>query len=183
MYLWSKWFGITELSYKVSVSGDGKTNLDGMFGRFMALLLQACKAGASYWSATSILNTYDMSSGISGVLLFIFTPLWDNEPSTDEDRLRQYTILELDAGEGVIVGRHHSGMGSGMKISLESIVDKWHIGDPSPPECLSVATENQESTIGSSTLHTVAPFLSKKEVSKLEKINQPPKTEELIGTE
>ena len=84
---WSKLVGIEEKTYKISVAGCGKSNLDGMFGRFSVVLSNAVDKGGSYYNMESIIDLVSESNGLSASQIVGFTP----------DRSNQLTV-EIDNG-------------------------------------------------------------------------------------
>ena len=61
---WKHWTGIDEVSLQITPAGDGKTSLDGMFGRVNQLLKQAVANGHSYWHANLIGKALESTDGL-----------------------------------------------------------------------------------------------------------------------
>lgn len=51
---WKVWTGIEEKKYRLTPAGDGKTCLDGMFGRMSTILSTSVDAGASYYNMETV---------------------------------------------------------------------------------------------------------------------------------
>ena len=51
---WKIWTGVDEIVYRLTPAGDGKSVVDGMFGRLNTVLSSALNMGASYWNFQTI---------------------------------------------------------------------------------------------------------------------------------
>ena len=71
---WERWAGVTESVYRVSPAGAGKSNLDGMFGRLKKMLDDAVDSGASFWDASTIVETADAAGGMPATTFLEYTP-------------------------------------------------------------------------------------------------------------
>ena len=51
---WKLWTGVDEISYRITPAGDGKSALDGMFGRLNTFLRSAVDQGRPYFNSATI---------------------------------------------------------------------------------------------------------------------------------
>jgi hypothetical protein len=134
MPLWKEWTGVEEKSYRISVSGGGKSNLDGLFGRLSFVLKRAVNRGGDFWDAKTVAEAVKMAGGISACSFHVFLPVRGDDWTTKVDCLKQYTKLHL-LESGDILGFFHSEYGSGTVIRATEVNSKWTRGCiPSPPE-------------------------------------------------
>jgi hypothetical protein len=68
---WKDWVGIEKIVNWISAAGDGKSPLDGMFGRMNAVLSSAIDSGYSYFDSASTLSAIEASGGLSATSLFL----------------------------------------------------------------------------------------------------------------
>ena len=128
--LWESWVGVTEVVFRITVAGGGKSCLDGMFGRLSAILSTAADTGRSYWNSETILRaTEDAGTGLTDTNVMIFTPdrtvrlhSETNESVDMEGVLR--TELRDD---GSLTAYRHSGIG-GFGISRFAL-SLYHVNE------------------------------------------------------
>eukprot|EP00980_Cylindrotheca_fusiformis_P025942 scaffold14950_cov156-Cylindrotheca_fusiformis.AAC.1 len=123
---WSKWTGVTEVKFRITPAGDGKTCLDGMFGRYNRILSTAVDNGASYWNAKTILTALEASNGLSSTTFVGYSPLRLQNPlSVELVRNAKYsssiltTILASDCSMSTQMLSYafkHTGYGSGKAL-------------------------------------------------------------------
>jgi hypothetical protein len=136
---WKHWTGVDEIELRITPAGDGKSCLDGMFGRLTYVLHGSVDRGNSYFDAESILKAIQDSNGLSAttflgfhavranqlkaeleldgrlesVLLSVLDP---NRDATDPNR--DATDPNRDATDHSIRLFKHSGYGKGVKVAL-----------------------------------------------------------------
>ena len=117
--LWQSWVGIVEVGLRITVAGDGKSILDGMFGRLMAVLSTAANSGMSYRDASEILRAIEYSgAGLTATSALTYVPdrtyrvYCELSGSVDLEGVLR-TVLNND---GSITAYRHSGIG-GFSIS------------------------------------------------------------------
>ena len=66
---------IDERSYRVSVTGGGKTNLDGSFGEVTIIFCTAARNGRDITNANAVLDAFQDSTGIRGTCAGTFNPV------------------------------------------------------------------------------------------------------------
>ena len=71
---WQTWTGIEEIIFRLTPAGDGKSCLDGMFGRMSQLLSSSVDNGASYFNAETMLDAIESSGGLSATTFLIYKP-------------------------------------------------------------------------------------------------------------
>jgi len=134
MPLWEIWTGVKEKTYRVSVSGGGKSTLDGLFGKLSFVLKRVANKGGNFFDAKTIAEAVDSDGGINACSFHVYVPVRNNDWTTKVDFLKQYTKIEL-LDNGDFAGYFHSQYGSGSVIRAADINSKWVKGSiPSPPE-------------------------------------------------
>jgi hypothetical protein len=112
---WLAWTGIVELSYTLTPAGDGKTGLDGTFGRTGEALKTSCDKGNSYGNAQEILAAFEKSEGVTGTTMLAFLPNRSNRFRCELSvSIESVLRTELDPLTGSIRAFKHSGYGSGI---------------------------------------------------------------------
>eukprot|EP00980_Cylindrotheca_fusiformis_P023019 scaffold10054_cov140-Cylindrotheca_fusiformis.AAC.10 len=124
---WANWTGVTEVKYRNTPAGDGKTCLDGMFGRYNTILSTAVDNGASYWNAETILKALDVSNGLASTKFVGYSPLrLENPLLVEVARNEKYsssiltTILASDCSQSthsLSYAFKHTGFGTGKELS------------------------------------------------------------------
>ena len=124
---WKYWTGIEEIKYRITPAGDGKTCLDGMFGRMSVILSTAVDNGASFYNMESILETISKSNGMSSTKFLGYAPdrrrelsvnLTDTKTSFSGSFLT--TVLASDCKQSNNIlskAFKHSGYGSGKTLN------------------------------------------------------------------
>ncbi len=130
--LWKIWTDgkIDEVSFKISVSGCGKTNLDALFGVMSHAIRSMVRNGASFASALDLFNLF-AENPLQASYFFLFAP----------DRSFQHYIKKTDGGrlkkvlrdmgkdyhlkkEGMgMRGKRHSDLGDGTYFDLEDMME------------------------------------------------------------
>ena len=114
---WTAWAGVPELSYRITPAGDGKSALDGMFGRLNAVLATAVDQGGSHYDAESTVNAIEEGGGLAGTDFVQFEPDRQTKLSVEVSRSLDSVLLTiLDPEEMSITAYKHSSYGNGMKV-------------------------------------------------------------------
>ena len=151
MPYWSKWTNgrVEEVQIRHSVNGDGKSPLDGAFGKLGANLREAVNDRCTdITNAETCLDAYQKGAGIKGATGAILEPLREDPlhvSSTIPKLLSSHRLL-LDRERGVITGYSCSGYGEGIDFPLGKIENMWS----SPPEMPRYIITEQVPTIKSS---------------------------------
>eukprot|EP00980_Cylindrotheca_fusiformis_P024057 scaffold11480_cov117-Cylindrotheca_fusiformis.AAC.1 len=123
---WQIWAGVTEIKYRNTPAGDGKTSLDGMFGRCSVILASAVDNGASYWNKESILAAVEESNGLSSTTFVGYSPVRENQlhvEIADSQTRFSSSILSTslasdcsNSSNALSYAFKHTGYGSGKSI-------------------------------------------------------------------
>jgi hypothetical protein len=62
---WKIWTGVDEIVYRLTPAGDGKSALDGMFGRLNTVLWSSVDMGASCYNSKTITDAMADLNGLS----------------------------------------------------------------------------------------------------------------------
>jgi hypothetical protein len=62
---WKIWTGVDEIVYRLTPAGDGKSALDGMFGRLNTVLWSSVDMGASCYNSKTIADAMTDLNGLS----------------------------------------------------------------------------------------------------------------------
>ena len=132
---WSVWTPITEESYRVSISGCGKTILDSMFAHLQRWMGQSANGGMSFYDSKTCFDAATNDGGLSHTTFVIFLPVRpDKTPETRVKNLGHYhqsvLVEAADGGPQQLLGRKHSGHGPGT-ITLTHGPAAW-VGDALP---------------------------------------------------
>jgi hypothetical protein len=120
--LWKLWTGVEETSFRITPAGDGKSPLDGMFGRLGCCLSSSADTGSSYYDADSTLDTLADSDGLASTLFMTFKPNRFNDFNVKSASLKFGSILlttldsSSDDGPFTQHAYKHSGFGSGIEL-------------------------------------------------------------------
>ena len=114
---------IDEVSFKISVSGNGKTNLDGLFGIIQAMIGSIIEEGNSFDSAKEL---YELLAS-NPILASFYTHFVPNRTIIHDVKkvpgmafLSELTNLyHFKKCEGGMIGYRHVGMGKGTFISFD----------------------------------------------------------------
>jgi hypothetical protein len=122
---WKHWTGVDEIELRITPAGDGKSCLDGMFGRLTYVLHGSVDRGNSYFDAESILKAIQDSNGLSATTFLGFHAVRANQLKGDlelDGRLESVLLSVLDpnrdATDHSIQLFKHSGYGKGVKVNL-----------------------------------------------------------------
>jgi hypothetical protein len=122
---WKYWTGVNEIELRITPAGDGKSCLDGMFGRLTYVLHGSVDQGSSYFDAESILKAIQNSNGLSATTFLGFHAVRANQLKAElelDGRLESVLLSVLDpnrdATDHSIRLFKHSGYGSGVKVDL-----------------------------------------------------------------
>ncbi len=129
MPFWYSWTDgkVEEIEGRVSVSGDGETALDGLFGVFGDKLQQSIdNQNGDIADAESVLSRFELSGGIKGTTALLFSPSREAPFDTNDNRLKDYHHLVLNREKKAITCRFTTDIGKGMNILLESIAKRWN---------------------------------------------------------
>lgn len=134
MPLWKKWTKgkIDEISYKISVSGCGKTVLDCLFGVMTHAIIDMVKKGMSFTTAEQLFDMF-AANPIQASHFILYAPdraveLTTMEP-TDENvkeilkkLTSQYHFKKVeDEGDEKVIGHKHSNLGKGFEYSIDRL--------------------------------------------------------------
>lgn len=134
---WYEWTNgkIEEVQIRVSVNGDGKTSLDGIFGKTGKLISDAVNNQITdVVDAESCLKAYQHGAGIIGCTAAIILPNRESPLITSETRLKPFHRMVLDREKKEIICQTSSGYGDGSRISFASITQRWKCGPPTMPK-------------------------------------------------
>ena len=119
---WKIWTGVDEIVYRLTPAGDGKSALDGMFGRLNTVLSSAVNMGASYWNSQTIADAMAESNGLASTQFATFQPdrSLQIEGTVNDINLESILLTTLDparenADQSTLAFKH-SGYGEGQRI-------------------------------------------------------------------
>jgi hypothetical protein len=122
---WKHWTGIDEIELRITPAGNGKSQLDGRFGRLNFVLQGAVDEGHSYYDAPTILNAIEHSTGLTATKVRTFLPDRSNQVTGDIASIRfesvLLTLLDPNRSEhesSAVRAFHHSGYGQGQLLNL-----------------------------------------------------------------
>ena len=124
MPFWKEWTNVEEIQNRHSVAGDGKSPLDGMFGKLSKNFKDAVNNNQiDITNARSCLKAYQESAGIFGTSAgeIELDRDHDIQVKTSNPRLLTSHRIVLDRQNNQIVTYSNSGYGNGKEISIESI--------------------------------------------------------------
>jgi hypothetical protein len=122
---WKHWTGVDEIELRITPAGNGKSQLDGRFGRLNFVLQGAVDEGHSYYDAPTILNAIEHSTGLTATKARTFLPDRSNQVTGDITNVRFESVLltlldpnrnEKDSTK--VRAFHHSGYGQGQLLDL-----------------------------------------------------------------
>jgi hypothetical protein len=120
---WKVWTGIEEIKYRNTPAGDGKTNLDGMFGRMTTILSTTVDNGASYYNMETILDTIEESNGLSSTVFVGYKPNRENRLYVEiadgykfSSSILTTVLASDDSSADLSLAFKHSGYGSGQRL-------------------------------------------------------------------
>jgi hypothetical protein len=105
---WKVWRGIEEISYRITLAGDGKSALDGMFGRLNTVLRSQVDCEDSYYNTETMLaNTINNSTGLAGTKFAQFAPNRSRQVEVEFTGVNFESVLltTLDSSRPNTVGR------------------------------------------------------------------------------
>ena len=137
---WNEWTDgrVKEKQLRHSINGDGKTNLDGVFGKLGQNFIDAVNNGiTNITNAHTCLLAFQNGAGISGAVAAVLildrnSPL-ENAPNAREPRLLSSHRLVLDRDKNQVMTYGNSGYGNGIPISLDDMVNMFSSA-PSRPQ-------------------------------------------------
>jgi hypothetical protein len=121
---WKHWVGVEEIELRITPAGNGKSQLDGSFGRLNFVLHGAVDEGHSYYDAPSILNAISHSTGLAATKVRAFLPDRSSQVKGDIEGMRFESVLltlldpNRDEKDHSVQVFHHSGYGQGQKLDL-----------------------------------------------------------------
>jgi hypothetical protein len=119
---WKHWTGIDEISLRVTPAGDGKSSLDGMFGRTNSVLHSSADSGNSYYNADTIKEAVGLSDGLSATKFLVYGPDRSNQVKAElagiDCRMILTTLLDPNRADNdnTSLAYKHSGYGKGILI-------------------------------------------------------------------
>ena len=124
---WKYWTGIEEIKNRVTPTGDGKTCLDGIFGRMNKILSNAVDNGASFYNMEEIIDTISESNGMSSTQFFgykvdrkreLLVDLTDSKASFSGSILSTVLASDCKHSNNIMSNAfNHSGYGSGKALN------------------------------------------------------------------
>ena len=155
---WKVWTNdqVEECRIRQSVAGDGKSPLDGAFGKLGSNLRDAVNNGLTdVCSAASCLQAYAGGAGIQAASASVIELVREFDLDNDNKipRLRLSHCMDLDRENGKIVTFAASGYGRGIEIGLDEMKSIFS-EEPSPPQYIvSSEFENNGTAQHSSESH------------------------------
>jgi hypothetical protein len=119
---WKVWTGVDEVTYRITPAGNGKSALDGMFGRLNTVLRSAVDGGLSYWNSETIAGAIEESNGLASTQFARFAPERVRQLEVDVSSMNFESVLltildpARDGNDQSTVAFKHSGFGDGKKI-------------------------------------------------------------------
>jgi len=141
--IWHEWTGITEISVRVSVSGGGKSDLDGRFAFLSEALRSGVNSGKSHWNAKTSIAAATARGPLKSSLLGEFTPIRPDDPPKAQVKggwkgTCPYHHSELMLGrDGKAEGLRFyftSGFGAGRVIAVAGVELEQPDSAASPPQ-------------------------------------------------
>ena len=133
--MWEIWTTITEESYRVSISGCGKTMLDSMFAHLQRWMKRAANGGTSFFDASTCFAAATKGGGLKSTMFAVFLPVRpDDSSKTTVEKLGDYheSVREVDTDGTVrLRGRKHSGHGPGVTTLVHGPA-AWEDGELPP---------------------------------------------------
>jgi hypothetical protein len=123
--MWGEWTGITEISNRVSVSGGGKSDLDGRFAFLGMALRKGVNAGASHWSAETTMAAAIKMGDMAATVCATFMPVRpESTPAVLTKGMEAFHHCELvlhdDKSVHGLRVHYVSGFGAGRLVPLVS---------------------------------------------------------------
>jgi hypothetical protein len=124
---WKHWTGVDEIELRITPAGNGKSQLDGSFGRLNFVLHGAVDEGQSYYDASTILNAISHSNGLAATKVQAFLPDRSRQVKGDIEGIRFESVLltllepNRDEKDNSVHAFHHSGYGRGQRLVLSKL--------------------------------------------------------------
>jgi hypothetical protein len=129
---WILWTGVDEIVCRITPAGDGKSALDGMFGRLNTVLRSAVDMGASYWNSETITRAIEDSNGLSSTQFARFAPERSQQLKAKVSTMNFESVLlttldpDRDANDQSTLAFKHSRYGEGKQIKPDKdITFSW----------------------------------------------------------
>ena len=125
------WTGVEEVSLRITPAGDGKSVLDGMFGRLNVILKQAVDAGAAYSNASTILDAIERTDGLTATSFREYGPDRSCKGEVEilgiDDFGSVLTTILLPTNDGsssfgTTLAFRHSDYGEGIQIDPQKMI-------------------------------------------------------------
>jgi hypothetical protein len=119
---WILWTGVDEIVCRITPAGDGKSALDGMFGRLNTVLRSAVDMGASSWNSETITRAIEDSNGLSSTQFARFAPERSKQLKAEVSTMHFESVLlktldpDRDANDQSTRAFKHSKYGEGKQI-------------------------------------------------------------------
>lgn len=127
---WKHWCGIDELTLRVTPAGDGKTDLDGMFGRFNSVLNTANDEGSDHSCAAEIISAIEKTNGLTSTSFREYKPNRDTSISVSIEGIDDFgSILTTKLNksrpnnDNKLLAFRHSGYGIGVVINPATMIE------------------------------------------------------------
>ena len=124
---WKIWTGIKEIIYRLTPAGDGKSFLDGMFGRMSQLMSTSVDNGASFFNTETMLDAIEGSGGLSATTFLAYKPDRSTQLTVELSYRNDTfstsiltTVLNSDQTcktSGLSMAYKHTGFGNGELLS------------------------------------------------------------------
>jgi len=145
---WREWTEgkVEEVQVRHSVNGDGKTALDGVFGRLGGNLRAAINNGSKdITDAETCVAAFEDGAGIRGAAAAIFRPVRGDDLENRNKNLTHYHRIVLDRENDAFRCWRHSGFGKGVVIGFKTISNGWN----APPQMPDYFVTSQLPTVKS----------------------------------
>ena len=124
MPFWKDWTGVEEMTIRVSVSGDGKSSLDGLFGKLRNNFIDAVNNRVTdIYSADTCLAACQKGAGIEGasVAVLELDRKYDLATQKTIPRLTESHLIEMDRANNQLLTYTNSGYGAARPIGFETV--------------------------------------------------------------
>lgn len=164
---------VEEIQIRFSISGDGKSPLDGSFGRIGRLLSDAVNNGEDFNDAESILRVYEGTIGIRNGAAFILS-LDRSSTIRVEDQNMTRLFLEshrivLDREKNRVLLYSNSGYGRGVEVCLDKFNNFFEDVDNLQCPAYSVTQETRADDTKEEVVHPTESFQQREKQKKMSK--------------
>lgn len=168
--LWYSWTDgkVEEVECRTSVNGDGKTTLDGFFGKAGRDLRKAVDNGApDVTNAATCVQALATRPNNTGDLVNFLPDRGQQTFENSTKALTHYYQIKLDRDANCLICKRHSGFGDGITIDLAKIDNGWTNGSLPPTPMYTIMERNKSTTTSENSTETAESRLKKKQTTKL----------------